>query len=162
MIAEFFGSSAKPVAKEGLSTQTVVNLSARTAQVFFSSGIIFSMFAMTTHASAVAAGGSFLFHGSLVLIRLLETSICYDLAKTAANVASIFESRFLLSWVEKSLGSKAANVVEAMESLCAPPESVLKNLQNSDLLAKAITHGTVFAHLLNPHIVDLLSKKPES
>lgn len=158
MVATIFGSSTKPVEKEGLPTTAFVNITARTAQAFFSSGIVFSALGITSHAVGILTGGSFLFHGSFVIVRLIETVVCFDLARIAANIASIWKSSFVGEWTKVNLGDTAADVIQKAETFFSPPENILKGLKDNRSYLNAINHGTYFAHLLNPYITDLLSK----
>ena len=142
-------------------TETVKNLSARVIQVVFTVGILFSIRSSFFAASAVLTGGSFLYHGTCVLLKICEAVICYDISRVASNVASMHDSPVLRKWTEETFGGTASNVVKTVEDFFAVPADLLMMSKVSDTgYAKAAaSNKTVFIRFGESYFADFLNWK---
>lgn len=142
-------------------TETMKNLSARVVQTVFTAGIFFSIRSSFIAASAVLSGGSFLFHGAFVLWSLLESAVCYDISRLAANFASIHDSPVLRNWTEKTLGTSAAKAVRTVEEFFAiqGKRQITSKLSNAEYSKAALSYQTIFLHNGESYFTDFLDWK---
>lgn len=144
-------------------TRDIIHVSAKVTQAFFSVGCFFSGMGAVAQLTSVLSGSSFIIHGTLLAFRVIETILCYDLAKISANIASIFQSRILLqtakNHLEKSpLGATAVNLFQRIEDWSKLPAEIQSNTKSPKNFTNALTYGTIGIQNMNPRIESFLSK----
>lgn len=136
-----------------------LHITARTSQAFFGAGLVISAVGLCMHFHPLLSGGSFLFHGPVVLAHLLEAITCYDLARVSANIASVFHSCILSQSAKNRLGSSFAASV-AVDILAYFEKGSLEStntIKTPKELTEATTYGTLIIRHLSPYIERFLS-----
>ena len=146
------------------NTRNIIHVSAKVAQTFFCVGCFFSGMGAVAQLTSVFSGSSFLIHGTLLAFRLIETILCYDLARVSANIASIFHSQILLQTAKNHLGKSplattAVNLFQRIDDWSKLPVEIQNNTRSAKNFTKALTYGTIGIQNMNPRIEGFLSNQ---
>lgn len=140
-----------------------IHIVGKSGQAFFGIGCCIQGLAAFGQLASIFSGNSFLYHGTLLALRVVETLVCYDLAKLSSNIASIFHSQIILASAKKYLGTGSLatitiNALEKIEEVTSLPVEIQKNTKSAKNFTKALTYGTVGIQHLNPQIEKFINK----
>lgn len=135
-------------------TRSAIYTCARVAQLVFASGCFFAAMQIPYRLAQILLGGFIFIQGPQMVLQAIPIIAYYDLAKISSNIASIFKSTVIVQGAKdlagnNPYGKQAVQVLEDCEKTFSLPDSVVKNLNSSESIAKAITYETIVASNFN-------------
>lgn len=134
-----------------LMTRTVIHTCARVSQIVFASGCFLATLQIPYCLFQILTGGFIFILGPKMVLQAVPIIAYYDLAKISSNIASLFQSRVILQFVndhanQVPYGKQIAQCLEDCESGFSLPNGVTNNITGAESIAKAVTHETIVAH----------------